>query len=167
MVAVSIARLVFFMKSDPSSPDVFWNLTNSDIFSIVELNIALVSGCLPSLAPILRAFSGNKSGTSKQSQDTGSQISRARLLAHKAAKTFFSKKSSSDSGLDLAPNSATQLSEIRHSPSHNHREFSKLSDTDKTSTGRDESNGPRDAWTDRSVLVRDEVNVTWSDANAV
>jgi hypothetical protein len=44
VVAVSIARLFFFMMSDPSSPDIFWDLTNSDIYSITELNIALVSG---------------------------------------------------------------------------------------------------------------------------
>jgi hypothetical protein len=43
-VAVSIVRFVFFMKSNVQAPDIFWNLTNSDIWSIVELNMALVSG---------------------------------------------------------------------------------------------------------------------------
>ncbi|KAM5528463.1 hypothetical protein FOXYSP1_18944 [Fusarium oxysporum f. sp. phaseoli] len=50
---ISIIRLVFILNLDLKSPDVTWNISNSLIWSSVEVNIAIVcSGCLPSLKPL-------------------------------------------------------------------------------------------------------------------
>jgi hypothetical protein len=123
-------------------------------------------GCLPSLAAFLRLFRSSNRSQHKKSHESGSQHSWANLWKSKLYKTIFSKKSSTDSGLNLRSDSTTQMTELHRVPPHDYHNGSTSQAIGKVSTGSRDLEEGRD-WADRSVLVRDEFNVTWSDANAV
>lgn len=44
VIAVSITRLVYLLALDGASPDVNWNFAGTQIWTCVEMNIAIVSG---------------------------------------------------------------------------------------------------------------------------
>lgn len=44
VVAVSITRLIYLVHLDETSPDVNWNFAGTQIWTCVEMNIAIVSG---------------------------------------------------------------------------------------------------------------------------
>lgn len=53
---ISIIRLTILLTTDFSSIDEPWNGADFTMWCNVEANIAIVSGCLPSLRPVLRAI---------------------------------------------------------------------------------------------------------------
>lgn len=44
VVAISITRLIYLVGLDIASPDVNWNFASAQIWTCVEMNIAIVSG---------------------------------------------------------------------------------------------------------------------------
>jgi len=50
---VAIIRIVVIMQLDLSSPDFTWYLNDATIWTSVEINVAIICACLPSLRPVL------------------------------------------------------------------------------------------------------------------
>lgn len=64
VTAVSITRLIFLVSLDVTEPNVTWVFIDPQIWTCVELNIAVVCGCLPQLRPLLLLITtGSPSGT--------------------------------------------------------------------------------------------------------
>ncbi|MCJ1369857.1 hypothetical protein MMC20_001069 [Loxospora ochrophaea] len=76
VVVISIVRIVWFVRLDLKSPDFTWTYRNSHVWSIIELNVAVISGCLPSLRPILVYVATHSSLNSLQSLFHRSRSSR-------------------------------------------------------------------------------------------
>ncbi|PVH94791.1 hypothetical protein DM02DRAFT_538717 [Periconia macrospinosa] len=75
VTAVSITRLVFLVSLNIADPDVTWVFIDPQIWTCVELNIAVVCGCLPQLRPLLLLITtgsaaGTKVASKRQSKDT-------------------------------------------------------------------------------------------------
>jgi hypothetical protein len=64
VTAVSITRLIVLVSLDITDPDVTWVFVYPQIWTCVELNIAVVCGCLPILRPLLLLITtGSATGT--------------------------------------------------------------------------------------------------------
>ncbi|KAH7176119.1 hypothetical protein EDB81DRAFT_771947 [Dactylonectria macrodidyma] len=53
VTVISVIRLIFVINLDLESPDIIWNPSDAVMWTGVEVNIATVCACLPSLKPIL------------------------------------------------------------------------------------------------------------------
>jgi hypothetical protein len=69
---VSCVRFALIVNLDSTSIDLSWNLTDTFIWSSVELNIGIVSGCLPCCRPVYNYI---RTGSFKASQ--GSLMTRS------------------------------------------------------------------------------------------
>lgn len=92
VTVVSITRLVYLVTLDINDPDVTWVFRMPQIWTCVELNVAVLCGCLPQLRPLLQlittgsfagsthasggssGITGNSSGRDPKSMPTGSAL---------------------------------------------------------------------------------------------
>ncbi|TAQ83654.1 hypothetical protein B7494_g8028 [Chlorociboria aeruginascens] len=59
VIGISITRLISLVGLDWVSPDLTWNGRNPQIWTCLEMNIAITCSCLPSLRPILLFIKGS------------------------------------------------------------------------------------------------------------
>ena len=69
VVAVSIILLIVCYRLDNTSPDVTWNISPVVLWAGTEINLGVVSACLPSLRPILSLVTN--CGNPRQMSGTG------------------------------------------------------------------------------------------------
>ncbi|KAF2791430.1 hypothetical protein K505DRAFT_309506 [Melanomma pulvis-pyrius CBS 109.77] len=92
VTGVSITRLIYLVSLDVTAQDVTWVFRMPQIWTCVELNIAVVCGCLPQLRPLMLLITtGSAIGTSaaastnRKTANTGASTKRS----------FFSKSGAS------------------------------------------------------------------------
>jgi hypothetical protein len=81
ITAVSITRLIYLVTLDINDPDVTWVFSMAQIWTCVELNVAVLCGCLPQLRPLLLLITtgslhGSTNASGKGSHGTGSTSMR-------------------------------------------------------------------------------------------
>jgi len=81
VTAVSITRLVYLVTLDINDPDVTWVFRMPQIWTCVELNVAVICGCLPQLRPLLQLITtgsihGSSAASGKGSDYTGGSSMR-------------------------------------------------------------------------------------------
>jgi hypothetical protein len=107
VTAVSVTRLVYLVSLDITNPDVTWVFIQPQIWTVTELNIAVVCGCLPQLRPLMLwvttgSPTGSSAAISKQSGNTGDSSKRAsRPFASKGSN--FNTANSADTSIAGGP----------------------------------------------------------------
>ncbi|KAI9885609.1 MAG: histone deacetylase [Watsoniomyces obsoletus] len=90
-VAIGIARLIVFVTSAYSDPDLTWATVNPVLLSIVEVDVGLICACAPVTKPFLRRFfpslvdrsSRAKSSKSSENRHSHSNKSWTRMASQK------------------------------------------------------------------------------------
>lgn len=90
VVAISIVLLVVCSRLDPADPDVSWTISPIVIWAGTEVNLSVVTSCLPSLRPIyLFIFRGSADPGVKKNSRNFTQTSST--IKDKALATIGSK----------------------------------------------------------------------------
>jgi hypothetical protein len=100
---VSITRLVVLVSLDITNQDVTWVFIDPQIWTCVELNIAVVCACLPQLRPLLLLLTtGSATGTVAVS---GANLSRVTANASKKSPwaSAFSNKDNKEADVSFIP----------------------------------------------------------------
>jgi len=58
IIAISVTRLLILLRLNLHSPDVTWEFVHPQIWTCLEINVATICCCLPSLRPIILLFIG-------------------------------------------------------------------------------------------------------------
>ena len=107
VVAISIILLVVCSRLDTASPDVSWTVSPIVIWAGTEINLSIVTSCLPSLRPIyLLLTKGTANPGPKKNPRQFTETSTS--LKNKALATFGSK------GHTVKSFSGTELEEEYH-----------------------------------------------------
>jgi len=129
---VSITRLIVLVSLDITNPDVTWVFVDPQIWTCVELNIAVVCACLPQLRPLLLLITtGSAAGTA-----AGSAAKASTVTGPSSKKSpwgsAFSNKDNKEADVSLMPLVSVQggkeanarymqLDEMEHSTSQANR----------------------------------------------
>lgn len=103
---ISIVRLSALVSVDLTSPDLTWNFSYVSIWTITESNMAIVSGCLPSLRPIyslLLTGSPMPSTRATSQQYINSRDSRGKRKVLSSTRQFSDQSSITDSQHNFVP----------------------------------------------------------------
>ncbi|KAL8709640.1 MAG: hypothetical protein Q9225_007424 [Loekoesia sp. 1 TL-2023] len=158
IVAVSIILLVVCYKLDNNSPDVTWTISPIVLWAGTEINLGVVTACLPSLRPIFLLIT---KGSAQPGPAHGSRkLNNSSSLKSKAMATFGSKgrNARSFAGMD---------GEDEHYPFSTLHDDKNNSDTGYNAGGSanhgsnmhlEELQPPQDR-----VMVREDIYVKYSD----
>ncbi|KAL8824149.1 MAG: hypothetical protein Q9191_005261 [Dirinaria sp. TL-2023a] len=89
VVAISVILLVVCSRLDPASPDVSWTISPIVIWAGTEINLSVVTSCLPSLRPIYLLVT--KGTANPGPKKVPRQFTDSSTLKNKALATFGSK----------------------------------------------------------------------------
>lgn len=103
LTIVSITRLVFLINSNTMDPDLTWVFVDAQVWTCVELNVAVFCGCLPQLRPLLTLITtGRLHRTSTQATRKGTSSTAAGSSKRRAI-MFPSRDASQGGGKSSAP----------------------------------------------------------------
>ena len=116
VTAVSITRLVVLVNLDITSQDVTWVFRMPQIWTCVELNIAVVCGCLPQLRPLLLLITTG-SATGNTTSGSAARKTGPTATIGSTKRSFFSKSSAS------ATDTETETNVVPASPEPQEKKF--------------------------------------------
>ena len=149
VVAISIILLVACARLDTTDPDVGWTITPIAIWAGTEINLSVVTSCLPSLRPIYLLLT--KGSANPDSVRTPRQYNNGSVLRNKALVTFGSKGRSATKSF-----AGNELEDDTHPFTIIHEDEDNV-DSSKRDIALEELQPPRDR-----VMVRDDIVVRYS-----
>ena len=158
IVAVSVVLLVVCYRLNNKSPDVSWTISPIVLWAGTEINLGVVTACLPSLRPIYLLI---RTGSAKPSDAKGSRkFNDTYTLRNRAAATFGSRGRNARtlSGTETEDDNQpfTMIQDDKHSDDN--QNTIEHPQSRESNIDAQELRPPRDR-----VMVRDDISVRYSD----